>query len=72
MKPHLAIFEFALRTAGAEATSSIMIGDTLDADIEGGNKAGMDTVYFNPAEPASGNIVPTYVIQNLGELKKIL
>lgn len=72
MKPHLAIFEYALGTSGAEAATSIMIGDTLDADIEGGNRAGMDTVYFNPAEPVKGNILPTYVIQNLAELKTIL
>jgi putative hydrolase of the HAD superfamily len=72
MKPHAPIFEFALNTAGATAQTSIMIGDTLDADIQGGINAGMDTVYFNPAEPANGEIVPTYVIQSLGELKKIL
>jgi putative hydrolase of the HAD superfamily len=72
MKPHAPIFEFAMNTTGAIANTSIMIGDTLDADIQGGNNAGMHTVYFNPAEPAKGEIVPTYVIQNLGELKKIL
>jgi putative hydrolase of the HAD superfamily len=72
MKPHAPIFEFAMATAGTTAQTSIMIGDTLDADIQGGNNAGMHTVYFNPSEPAKGDIVPTYVIQNLGELKKIL
>jgi FMN phosphatase YigB (HAD superfamily) len=61
-----------MATAGTTAQTSIMIGDTLDADIQGGINAGMDTVYFNPAEPVTGAIVPTYVIQNLGELKKIL
>jgi putative hydrolase of the HAD superfamily len=72
MKPHAPIFEFAMATAGTTAQTSIMIGDTLDADIQGGNNAGMDTVYFNPSEPVKGEIVPTYIIQNLGELKKIL
>lgn len=72
MKPHVAIFEYAVKVAGTTAEHAIMIGDTLDADIEGGNNAGMDTVYFNPAEPATGNIVPTYVINSLSELKKIL
>lgn len=72
MKPHAAIFEYALQAAGATPESSIMIGDTLDADIEGGNNAGIDTVYFNPAVPATGDIRPTYVIQSLGEIKLIL
>jgi putative hydrolase of the HAD superfamily len=72
MKPNVAIFEYALQKTGAQAHHSVMIGDTLDADILGANNAGMDTVYFNPAVPADGEIVPTYVIQSLGELKKLL
>ena len=72
MKPHAAIFEFAMEKAGTFPHHSLMIGDTLDADIEGGNNAGIDTVYFNPAEPPSGSITPTYIIANLSDLKKIL
>jgi putative hydrolase of the HAD superfamily len=72
MKPHAPIFEYALSEAGTTADRSIMIGDTLDADIQGGNNAGMDTVYFNPSEPVKGDIIPTYVISSLSELKKIL
>ena len=72
MKPHAPIFEYALSEAGTTADKAIMIGDTLDADILGGNNAGMDTVYFNPAEPVKGDIVPTYVISSLSELKSIL
>ena len=72
MKPHTAIFEYAIKIAGTTAEQSIMIGDTLDADIEGGNNAGMDTAYFNPAVPPAGNIIPTYIINSLSELKKIL
>lgn len=72
MKPHAAIFEYALAQAGTKAEEAIMIGDTLDADIEGGNNAGIDTVYFNPAVPATGKIIPTYVIETLSELKTIL
>ena len=72
MKPHVAIFEYALEKAGAKAHQCIMIGDTLDADILGANNAGIDTVYFNPAVPAEGPIRPTYVIEALKELKKLL
>jgi putative hydrolase of the HAD superfamily len=72
MKPHAPIFEYAFSVAGTTADRSIMIGDTLDADIQGGNNAGMHTVYFNPAEPAKGDIVPTFVISSLSELKRIL
>jgi len=72
MKPHVAIFEYALQKAGVKADDCVMVGDTLDADIEGAIRAGMDTIYFNPAVPANGPIKPTYSILSLKELKKIL
>jgi putative hydrolase of the HAD superfamily len=72
MKPHVMIFEYAMQKAGTHAAESIMIGDTLDADIEGAKNAGLDTVYFNPMKEPGGAIVPTYTIYQLSELKKIL
>lgn len=72
MKPHLAIFEYALGKAGVTAGESLMVGDTLEADIEGAINAGMDSAYFNPAVPANGKIKPTYIINALSELKTIL
>jgi putative hydrolase of the HAD superfamily len=72
MKPHPAIFEFALKKAGVQARDAVMIGDTLDADIEGAIRAGMDTIYFNPAVPPTAAIRPTHNIGSLKELKNIL
>lgn len=72
MKPHEGIFRFAMDLAGATPEKSIMIGDTLDADISGAANVGMDTAYFNPEIPADGDIRPTFVIGSLGELKTIL
>jgi putative hydrolase of the HAD superfamily len=61
-----------MEKAGTTAAESIMVGDTLDADIEGAVNAGIDSVYYNPAVPAEGKIKPTYVIGKLSELKNIL
>lgn len=72
MKPHLAIFEYAMEQTGATSATAIMIGDTLDADIEGGNRAGIHTVFFNPNHLPVNKIIPTYTIANLRELKTIL
>ena len=47
-KPHKAVFKFALEKAGALASESVMIGDSKEADIQGGLKAGMDVIWFNP------------------------
>ena len=47
-KPDKAIFEFALNKAGAQVHESIMIGDSLEADIRGAQNFGMKAIFFNP------------------------
>jgi len=37
LKPNKEIFDFALLKSGASLEESIMIGDNLDADIQGGD-----------------------------------
>ncbi len=47
-KPHKAIFDYALQKAAAEKHESIMIGDSLEADIRGAQAYGMKAIFFNP------------------------
>ena len=70
LKPHKAIFEFALHSAGALAKESIMIGDNLLADIQGGLDAGLDTVFVNHLG-IQPHIQPTFMVHHLKELKNI-
>ena len=72
LKPYREIFDYAIKTAGATAESSIMIGDALEIDILGAHNAGIDQVYFNSLVPVTGALKPTYVIRDLHELKNIL
>ncbi|MCT4630198.1 YjjG family noncanonical pyrimidine nucleotidase [Winogradskyella sp.] len=46
-KPNPKIFNFALNAANASAAESIMIGDSLEADIQGADNIGMETIYFD-------------------------
>ncbi len=46
-KPNPLIFTSALKKANARASSSIMIGDTFEADILGAENVGMETMYYN-------------------------
>lgn len=46
-KPHSKIFKLALSRADATAASSVMIGDTYEADIVGAERVGMHTICFN-------------------------
>ncbi|EPR73074.1 haloacid dehalogenase-like hydrolase [Winogradskyella psychrotolerans RS-3] len=46
-KPNPKIFNFALNLAKADANESVMIGDNIEADIEGAHKTGMQTIHFD-------------------------
>jgi YjjG family noncanonical pyrimidine nucleotidase len=84
-KPHPEIFEYALNKAGADKSSSLMIGDDWDADILGARDFGMDQAYLtttddmlselneeNGHDKIRHNYKPTYAIKSLHELMDIL
>jgi putative hydrolase of the HAD superfamily len=71
LKPKKEIFEYAMNKAGASLKESIMIGDNLDADIQGAINAGMDSVFVNHIR-AKAHIQSTYTIYHLKELELIL
>lgn len=70
LKPHIEIFDYALHRTGAEKNESIMLGDSLEVDIQGAINAGIDQVYVNHLrlKPA---IQPTYTVYSLKELEGI-
>ncbi|PRZ21075.1 YjjG family noncanonical pyrimidine nucleotidase [Flavobacterium granuli] len=69
-KPNPIIFEHALSLANAKKESSIMIGDSLDADVQGALNMGLDAIFFNESNrPVEENIKQ---INHLLELKKYL
>lgn len=70
LKPKKEIFDFALNKAKASLGESIMIGDNLDADIQGAINAGMDTVFVNHIN-AVPKISPTYTVTHLNQLEGI-
>lgn len=70
-KPDVLIFEHALQNAEAVKEQSIMIGDSLEADITGAIQFGMDCIYFNPSKHQHTYSV-TYEIEALTSLKTIL
>jgi putative hydrolase of the HAD superfamily len=70
LKPKKEIFDYAMAKAGACLKESIMIGDNLDADIQGAINAGMDSVFVNHIN-ATAHVVPTYTIYHLKELESI-
>lgn len=70
-KPDPNIFHFSIKKAGAIPENSIMIGDSLEADILGAKAIGMAQVFFNP-DKQKHDVKVTHEIGSLKELKGIL
>ena len=72
-KPSTAFFEYALRTAGAKAETTIMIGDNIDTDIRGAKQAGIKTIFFNRFNlQHPDNKIADYEVGTLNDITKIL
>jgi len=69
-KPNSIIFDYAVNVAKASKQNSVMIGDCLDADVNGALNAGLDAIFFNDKKVT----VPDNIkqINHLLELKKYL
>ncbi len=73
-KPEKAFYDsIQARVADFQVERALMIGDSLMADILGGNNANIDTAWFNPESLANTSIAkPTYTIQSYADLLRIL
>ncbi|HQS06992.1 MAG TPA: YjjG family noncanonical pyrimidine nucleotidase [Daejeonella sp.] len=67
-KPDKAIFNHALTLANAGISESIMIGDSLEADIRGAQDYGMKAIYFNPERKE----IPEDVDQEIACLSELM
>lgn len=71
-KPQRGIFDYALEQCGAEAATSVMIGDNPDADIKGAHDAGWRTIYFNIRGLDPIEDTADAVVTSLDEILQIL
>lgn len=71
-KPQRGIFDYALEQCGAEAATSVMIGDNPDADIKGAHDAGWRTIYFNIRGLDPIEDTADAVVTSLDEIQQIL
>lgn len=73
-KPMKEYFDYVFaRIPDFSVEHGLIIGDSLTADIKGGQLAGLDTCWFNPDKKSNDtSIIPTYEIQELDELFRIL
>nr|WP_243719973.1 YjjG family noncanonical pyrimidine nucleotidase [Macrococcus lamae] len=73
-KPTAEFFEHAFERIDAFLPGdTLIIGDSLGADIKGGSQAGIDTCWFNPkGQKNTSDIVPTFEIRKLMEVLDIV
>ncbi len=73
-KPLPAFFDRICETLHlSDRTQAVMVGDGLGTDILGGNRAGIDTIWYNPDHlPLTGPAVPTYTAASYDEILRLL
>ena len=68
-KPHHKIFETAMKVVGSTPYSSLMIGDSFEADILGALKLGMQALHFNSHNEPEHNRCTT--VNSLKDIQQI-
>jgi len=71
-KPHRKIFRRALKEAGLQGDKTLFVGDSLRADIDGANRAGLIPVWKSPENESPGKCRPRYVISELAQLRDVV
>ena len=72
-KPMAGFFDYVFaRIPQFDPARTIIVGDSLSADIAGGNQAGIATCWFNPEGKSATDITPTFMITSLVELPALL
>lgn len=75
-KPEPVMFQQALARMGSQPEETVMIGDRLETDILGGQRAGLKTILVlsgihQQADIARYDIHPDWIFQDIGELTRV-
>jgi 4-nitrophenyl phosphatase len=76
-KPEPTMLSIGLRLLGCAPHEAAIVGDRLDTDIVGGQRAGLATILVlsgiaTPEQAAASAVKPDYVLRDLGELAERL
>ena len=69
-KPSKEFFDKLFMKFGINKEDTILIGDSLTADIKGGYEYNIDTIFFSPDNVS--NNMPTYTVTSLLNIKNII
>lgn len=75
-KPSQKIFEIAFQRFKITPENSVYVGNDMHDDVLGASSVGMKTVYIETKQsrkkPENMTVMPTYVVKNHREMKKLL
>ena len=73
-KPQKQYFDYCFEHIGnVDRSQTLIVGDSLTSDIQGGANAQIDTCWYNPDHVANdSSLVPTYVIDDLRQILNIV
>ena len=73
-KPQKEFFDYCFSELNnPEKENVILIGDSISADIKGGNSYNIKTIWFNKNnEKCPDNVTPTHIVRTLQEIKNII
>lgn len=72
-KPSREFFDYCFgRRPEIKADETVIIGDSLTSDIQGGINAGIRTIWFNPDGQQAADIHPDYEVKKLMEIPTLL
>lgn len=73
-KPDPAFFDHVCRKLDiSDRGCAVVVGDSLSSDILGGNRAGIDTIWYNPhGAPLTGPALPTYTVKDFTMIETII
>lgn len=73
-KPDIRFFEGCFKQiSDFQKENTLIVGDSLTSDMKGGNQAGLDCCWYNPAgHKNESSLKIDYEIQNLWEVEEIL
>lgn len=72
-KPSAEFFDYCFsRMKDAKREESVIIGDSLTSDIQGGINCGITTIWFNPGQETSTGVQPDYQVEKLMDIPRLI
>jgi len=71
-KPDPAIFQLAMRRCRATPEHAMMVGDSYQADIQGGKSFGMRTCWINPEKKPPPGRDHDFIIESISQIPGVL